>query len=64
MLVPLITDLLLLGAVNHRMFYFQVDERAKGLCCVCLCSMAQVEGEGKAGENHGGLIGREGERDC
>lgn len=31
---------------------------------VCLCLIAQVEGEGKAGENHGGLIGREGERDC
>lgn len=31
---------------------------------VYVCLMVQVEGEGKAGENHGGLIGREGERDC
>lgn len=29
-----------------------------------VCVMVQVEGEGKSGENHGGLTGREGERDC
>lgn len=34
MLVPLITDAALLGAAKHWMFYFQMDERAGGLCCV------------------------------
>lgn len=38
--------------------------KEQGVYAVYVCLMLQVEGEGKAGENHGGLIGREGERDC
>lgn len=53
--------LLLLQSVGC--LFFQMDKKAR-VYAVCLCLMVQVEGEGKAGENHGGLIGREGERDC